>query len=225
MADIFGVRVTPELDTLNSLIICNKPGGQTEPAIVFNGENFIVVWVDAIFSGIAVARVTPQGVVLDTGIYIGGGSGYGEDLPDISCDSQRSFVVWSQEFYGVCGRFINSSVQPEDSVITIDTTLATSSAPKVEFDNNNYLVVWGEYHDDYDIYGNVDITIGVKEEDYPLIEGFFPSIISGNLLMPGESKFIIYDITGRRVKYNNPGPGVYFIKNENRIVKKVVKVR
>lgn len=327
MADIFGVRVTSELDTLNSLIICNKPGGQTEPAIVFNGENFIVVWVDARFPGITVARVAPQGVVLDTGIYIGGGSGYGEDLPDISCDSQRSFVVWSQEFYGVCGRFINSSVQPEDSVITIDTTLATSSAPKVEFDNNNYLVVWadfcstgtdldifgqlvspqgsmiggkitiaqgpeiqsypdivfdgtnhvvvwleesnslfgqvigtdgqligtkfrisdntpclrdypaigvgmdnylvvwGEYHDDYDIYGNVDIAIGVKEEVYPLIEGFFPSIISGNLLMPGESKFIIYDITGRRVKDNNPGPGVYFIKNENRIVKKVVKVR
>jgi len=327
MADIFGVRVTPELDTLNSLIICNKPGGQTEPAIVFNGENFIVVWVDARFPGITVARVTPQGVVLDTGNYIGGGSSYGEDLPDIACDLQRSFVVWSQEFYGVCGRFINNSAQPEGSVITIATTLATSSVPKVEFDNNNYLVVWadfcstgtdldifgqmvspqgslisgkitiaqgpeiqnysdfvfdgtnfivvwleessglfgqmigtdgqlvgtkfrisdntpylrdhpsicvgidsylivwGEYHDNYDIYGNIDIAIGIKEEESPLIEEFFPSIISGNLYLPEFQNFKVYDVLGRSVDHQRLKPGVYFVKCENGLIQKVVKAR
>ena len=327
MADIIGVRVTPELDTINSLVICNSPAGQTDALVTFDGENYFVVWFDALFNGPVVARVTPQGVVLDPGNYIGGGSSYGEDLPDIACDAQRSFVVWSEEYYGVCGRFINSSAQPEDSVITITTILATSTAPKVEFSNDNYLVVWadfcstgtgldiygqivspngsliggkfavakgsesqshpdlsfdgsqfavvwlegsqdvygqmvapngqllgpkfrisdntsylrdhpsicvgidnylivwGEYYDNYDIYGNIDIAIGIKEEESPLIEEFFPSIISGNLYLPEFQNFKVYDVLGRSVDHQRLKPGVYFVKCENGLIQKVVKAR
>ncbi len=39
MADIFGVRVTPEVDTLGSFVICNKPGGQVDSAVTFRGRD------------------------------------------------------------------------------------------------------------------------------------------------------------------------------------------
>lgn len=144
MADIFGVRVTPDLDTLGSFIICNKPGGQIDPAVVFNGENFLVVWSDPAYDqagGIVVALVTPQGAVVDSGIQVSEGDAY----PDIIFDGSRSLVVWSEDFLGIQGRFVNNSAQPEDTVFTIARIAATSTEPKIAFGNGVYLVVYADF--------------------------------------------------------------------------------
>lgn len=326
MADIFGVRVTPELDTLGSFVICNKPGGQVDPAVTFNGENFLVVWSDPAYDragGIVVARVTPQGAVIDSGVQVS----EGDASPDISFDGSRSLVVWSEEYLGIQGRFVNNFAQPEDTVFTVARIAATSTEPKIAFGNgvylvvyadfcttgisldiygqlvscqgqlvgneipiaegsmiqsnpdidydgtnfivvwsqgsydvcgqfvsaagfpvgdqfqvsqdtlyskeypvvatgfDNCLVVWGEYHDDSDIYGNIDIEISINEEITQEIPYILPSIISGSLILDNRSKVVVYDVMGRAVSPDRLMPGVYFVITDNKTVQKVVKLR
>ena len=151
MADIFGVRVTPELDTINSLVICNKPDGQVEPTICFGQANYYVAWYDQFGARtINATRVTPQGQVLNQGNNIGDGS----CGPDIASDSIHCLAVWSKEYYGVCGRFVDSLAQPVTEIRTISITEATSTVPKIEFGNENYLVVWPDFYEaNLDIFG------------------------------------------------------------------------
>lgn len=72
--DLYATRVTAQgevLDT-NGIPLCRKRLEQFDPAIAFNGTNYLVVWADTqdpLVSGqfdIRAARVTPAGVVLDT---------------------------------------------------------------------------------------------------------------------------------------------------------------
>jgi hypothetical protein len=177
LGDIIGVGVTPELDTINSFFICNRPGDQTEPKVIFNGKNYVVVWIDAAYNGPTVVRVTPQWLVLDSGNFIGEGN----DNPDIACDGNGCFVVWSKDYYGVCGRFIDSLAQPVGEVITIDTTRATGTMPVVEFGSDKYLVAWPDFSEggaSLDIFGQlvssdgnlfgdkITIVDGIQTQDY-----------------------------------------------------------
>ncbi len=157
------MRVTPQCDTINSLIIADAGGVQTDPSVVFNGENYIVVWTDGRFPNyrywVVTARITPQGAVLDTGNCIGYCVDQRESYPDIAFDGSRCLAVWLN-FYPpqtICGRFINSAAMPEDTVITI-SAVSTSGyvEPKIAFDGTNYLVIYvdrpGNY---YNIYGQL----------------------------------------------------------------------
>lgn len=325
MSDIFGVRVTPQLDTLNSIIISNTVEGQVDPAVCFSQGNYFTAWYNQFSSRtIHTTRVTPEGVVLNVGNYIGDGS----VEPDIACDDENCLVVWSREYYGVCARFIDSLAQAQGDEITIDTTQGTSTIPKLAFGSGNYLVVWpdfceagtdldifgqlittegiligdritiadgpeiqssvaiifdgynylviwlegldghnvfgqfvtpdglllhdkflisddtlhwrqepglgfstdnylmvwAEYHDDLDIYGNLDISVGV-EEIKPRDAISIPWIISGPLCLPDIGEFKIYDILGRQVTKNQMRPGVYFLKIGDQALQKIVKVR
>jgi hypothetical protein len=185
MADIFGVRVTAELNIIDSLIIiCNNPGGQTEPTITFTGENYFVAWLDQAFdlrtSAVKVARVDPHGVVLDAGVAVG----TGDYNPDIAFDGNRCLVTWSEEFNGVTGRFVNASCQPEGQTIEIAVTQGISTTPIVEFGAQNYLVVWPDFcplGTDLDIFGQVvaasgqligermQIADGIESQNYPAV--------------------------------------------------------
>ena len=327
MADIFGVRVTSDLDTLGSFIICNKPGGQVDPAVAFNGTDFLVVWSDPAYGqagGIMVARVTEQGAVIDSANQISEGDAY----PDISFDGSRFLVVWDKEYLGVQGRFVNNLAQPEDTVFTIARIAATSTEPQVTFGNgvylvvyadfcttgisldiygqlvssqgqligdiipiaegsaiqayphidydgtnfivvwsqgtrgvygqfvstdgslvgdqfqiaqdtlfskefpdiavgiDNYFTVWGEYHDDSDIYGNLDLVIGIEEEEEKMQDfSHIPSIISGPLIINNRNNIAIYDIMGRTISPDKLKPGVYFVVIDHKTVQKIVKLR
>jgi hypothetical protein len=326
MADIFGVRVTPTLDTLNTFIICNDPGGQVDPSVTFNGENFLVVWSDPYYRrnpGIVAALVTPQGVVIDSAIHIGDG----HDYPDIVFDGSRSLVIWHEDFLGVVGRFVDNSGQPEDSSFIISRITGSSTMPRIAFGNSiylvvyadfcstgtdldifgqlvspqgqivgseitiaggtpgqsfpdvdfdgsdffvvwqqnnntvcgrsvsidglllgdelqisqdtfynrenaalsagleNYLVVWGEFHEDSDIYGNIDISIGVEEKSVQPVGHKCPAIISGPLIIDRSQNVIIYDVAGRQIDPDKLKPGVYFLVDDHRKAEKLVKLR
>ena len=185
MADIFGVRVTTELDILDSLvIICNASGGQTEPAVTFGGQYYFVVWLDQAFqtrsSPVAVARVNTEGSVLDSVSHIGTGDYH----PDISFDGNRCLVVWSKEFHGVMGRFVNISGQPEGQPIDISLTQGTSTSPLLAHGSQGYLVVWADFclsGTDLDIFGQlvsatgqlvgdrITIAEGAPMQNYPAV--------------------------------------------------------
>jgi hypothetical protein len=138
------VRVTPDMDTINSFEICPKFEIQTYPSVVFDGQNYIVVWSDNNFGGnyyyVAAARVTPGGVVLDTGSCITSGVGLSEYRAKIAYDGNRCLVVWPKSSGPIYGRFINSNCQPEGDVFIIG--YAPAGGPNITFDGSNYLVVW-----------------------------------------------------------------------------------
>jgi len=166
------VRVTPNLDTINSFEICNPANPdfmQTDPAICYNGENYIVAWPDE-KNGVpnifytTVARVSPQGVVLDTGVCISTGAGISEYRPNIAFDGERCFVVWYKSSNGIYGRFVNGEGLPEGNVLTI--AYDGTGGPNLAFDGTNYLVVWftGTYPD-LEIYGRLISSQGTLVGD------------------------------------------------------------
>lgn len=158
------MRVTSACDTINSFyIFFDTTYIQTDPAVVFNGENHIVVWSDCRFTGvyywIVAARVTQEGVVLDTGVCIGTQNIQSEQCPAIAYDGDRCFAVWfnANEPYGVFGRFINDLAQPEGPLIWIARTdISGNIDPKLAFDQYNYLIVWSDMlsgTSDMNVYG------------------------------------------------------------------------
>lgn len=195
MANIMGVRVTPELDTLNSLVICNRPGGQVDPNVCFNGDNYFVIWLDNAFDTVSpaviVTRITPQGVILDSGYSVG----KGDEKPDIASDNCNCLVVWSKEYYGVCAQIIDSLAHPCSDSVTISKTLATSTWPKVEFGNENYLVVWPDFcfaGTDLDVFGQLISRDGsligdrITIADGPEIQN------SANLVFDGSNFLVVW---------------------------------
>jgi hypothetical protein len=141
------VRVTPSLDTLNTLYICNPSEDsfiESDPVVSFTGENYLVVWSDEKYGPSNVyhpfcARVTPDGVVLDSGTKVST-SGVSEYRPNVADDGSRSLVVWSGSSSGAYARFVNREGQPEGDVFQIAP--GTASGPNLCFGDTCYLVVW-----------------------------------------------------------------------------------
>ena len=51
------------------------------------------------------------------------------------------------------------------------------------------------------------------------------TIISGNLFVPTDKQFKVFDISGRQVSPQNIKSGIYFIEIEGRITRKIVKIK
>ena len=68
---------------------------------------------------------------------------------------------------------------------------------------------------------------GIKEETAKPIKNHSQgaTIISGPLLLPADKKCKVFDITGREIDENRLAKGIYFIKVDNEIVTKVVKIK
>jgi len=143
------VRVTPDLDTLGTFYICNPTEDsflETDPVVAFTGENYLVVWSDEKYGPSNMchpfaARVTPAGVVLDSGAKVSTSGTY-EYRPNVADDGQRSLVVWSGSSSGSYGRCVNRDGLPEGDVFLIAP--GTASGPNLCFGDSNYLVVWHE---------------------------------------------------------------------------------
>ncbi len=141
------MRVTSDLDTLNTFYICNRAEDsliESEPVLTFTGENYLVVWSDEKYGPSNVyhpfaARVTPAGAVLDSGTKVST-SGASEYRPNVADDGERSLVVWSGSSNGAYGRFVNRAGRPEDDVFQIAP--GTASGPNLCFGDSCYLVVW-----------------------------------------------------------------------------------
>lgn len=73
----------------------------------------------------------------------------------------------------------------------------------------------------------LDGPVGVIEEKITPIKsnGFGATIFSGPLLLPEGKKCRVFDITGRVVMPDKIKPGIYFLKIDDQIIQKVIKVR
>ncbi|UCD05338.1 MAG: hypothetical protein JSV98_09515 [candidate division WOR-3 bacterium] len=144
------MRVTPECDSINSVIISSANDVQTMPEVVFGNDNYMVVWSDARIGedfNIYGARVSPDGTVLDPdGILIGRDSDDGQYEPSLAFTGTRFFVVWVHYSipFAVVGRFVNCDGTLGDTV-HIAATADEGYRTSVCFDGTNFLVVWTQY--------------------------------------------------------------------------------
>jgi hypothetical protein len=133
---------------MNTFNISNAENIQELPDVCFGVGNYVAVWTDlrnSIDRLITAARVTPQWVVLDTGIVVGPNSAY-QITPVIAFDGSRFLVAWQSLAapFGVHCRFLGGDGQPQDSVMTISSSV-TASNPRIVFGGSKYLIVWQEY--------------------------------------------------------------------------------
>jgi len=167
-ADIYGCRVSPAGWLLDSAGINITPNAYTSnqynPAIAFDGQNYMVVWHDNRISWLDVmgSRVSPSGTVLDLdGINITPNTASTiQQHPAIAFGGSDYMVVWADNRNGsdvdIYGARINS-----DGVVLDTFGIAVSSAagdqydPSIAFDGMNYFVVWTDERNgsDRDIYG------------------------------------------------------------------------
>ena len=144
------MRVTPECDSINSLNICTADGIQTEPAVAFDGNNYMVVWSDMRVTGnkvVHIARVSQAGTVLDPGgIQIGPQNGSWQNQPSIVFIGDKYFVAWGHLMapFGVTGCFINPDGTLDDTVRIASATAEVHSTCVV-YDGEKMLVTWTEY--------------------------------------------------------------------------------
>lgn len=150
---MWGVRVTPRLEVLDTLFIGNTQWGQSIPCVAFNGSDHIVVYVDEHpTKGIVASRVSPQGTVMDTGYTVDADGNY----PDAASGGGNALIVWSREYSGVWARFVDGQAVPLDTAFRIASILASSADPAVVWGGGAFLAVWPDFNGpggDLDIYG------------------------------------------------------------------------
>ncbi len=157
--DIYGARVTPDGGVLdpNGIPISTAPNWQANPAVAFDGSNYLVVWEDyrsgSGFADIYGARVSPNGQLLDPdGIAISTATGYQLE-PAVAFDGVNYLVVWDDRRDDPTSPMVfGARVSPAGGILDpVGFPIGPpGGAPAVAFDGTNYLVV---YNRNSDIHG------------------------------------------------------------------------
>lgn len=150
--DIYGtlVNAAGQPTSSEAFPICSASGDQMNPAVAYNGTDFLVVWEDY-GSGTAHvrgARVTTSGTVRDpAGIAISGTSTH-QANPAVAANGSGSWeVVWEEytatdpQVYGV--QVSGAGVTGTPSYLT--TGSAAHRGPAVAWNGANFLLAWEDY--------------------------------------------------------------------------------
>jgi len=214
-----------------------------EKDIASDGSNFLVVWANMGYDSdnkIYAQLIDNKGEPMDSPFVITQDALFDPDARGLAVDYDDNsyLIVWTD-----CRNYhTNSSVDiygqrvsPLGKLIgkNFPVTKAKGYAkilPDIVWNGSRYLIAWTQSLTDSgesDIYGNLDITIGIEETFHTFKKELkcLPNpcrdytIISG---VPSPSRLKVYDKTGRVLTEINPGlwrcrtlpPGVYFIREE-----------
>ncbi len=187
--DIYGTRVDQSGDVLNpaGIVISNAANYQEEPAIAFDGTNYLVVWEDyrntSTAPDIYCTRVNRSGTILNpNGIAISTASQY-QMIPKVAFSGTNYLVVWLDnrnggwDIYGA--RITPTGTILDPNGIPICTHISTQMSPAVGFDGTNYVVVWQDTRNgSFDIYGALINVSG------SIVQNFVVSTRNGHQIDP-----------------------------------------
>ena len=158
--DIFGARVGPTGSLLdpNGILISGAAHEQSLPQLIFDGQNYLVVWQDyrnwpedygTPNFDIYGARVSREGTVLDSaGIAISAGPD-NELAPKVASDGTYSMVCWhgGKDYYRdklACTRVTKDGTLRDGNPFEAPYKLDYVRSHAIAFDGTNYLLVVAE---------------------------------------------------------------------------------
>lgn len=170
-SDIFGARVdgTGKLVDTNGFAICTNAFSQWNPAVTSDGTKYLVVWQDYDIEGsdLRAARVTPEGVVLDTNSFVICHAANAQGYPAVAAQDGTFFVLWQDYRNSGAANYeaqiYGARVSPEGSVLD-PGGIALSSArggqyyPALVAAKGSCVAVWQDFRNNpgtvlSDVYG------------------------------------------------------------------------
>ncbi|MBV9920715.1 MAG: hypothetical protein JOY78_07685 [Pseudonocardia sp.] len=137
--DVRASRVTSAASVLDpsGIVVTRAASVQSEPAVAFDGTNFLVAWVEdrTLDSHVFVGRVSRNGTALDGG---GIDLGLGSD-PAVAFDGTNFFVTWEHPSQGILGARFDTSGHRLDAT---SIAIGDGSTPSIAFNGTSYLVVF-----------------------------------------------------------------------------------
>ncbi len=192
-SDIYATRIAPNkqiLDgtTVPGLPICSANNDQLRPAVVWSGDNYLIVWEDERNSSskIYAMRVSASLGLLDgnagTGGIFLGGTGGDQTKPKAAWNGTNFFVVWehhpdndTSDIYGT--RITPSGDMPDNpgSGLPLGVDDFIKSNLSIASDGEDFFIVWDSYSNDY-----LHDIVGLLISDEGVPHRFGPFLITEN---------------------------------------------
>lgn len=157
--DIYASQISQSGQVLGEFPVDSAPGDQLDPAIAFDGQNYLVVWADTPTGAapspdtdLRAARVSQAGTVLDPSGFAITVMPNPQSGAKVAFDGTNYLVVWqdwdlSAQMSRVFGRRLKTDGTLLDGTadspgVAINNTLQTRGGLTLTFDGKNYLVAW-----------------------------------------------------------------------------------
>jgi hypothetical protein len=228
-----GINGIPQDDTVRIV-----SGSAYAPNIAFDGVNYFIVWLEYTGSSYAISGqfVSITGTLVSDTILIGTATNYMPyNKPGICFDGTNYIITWSSpDDNNIWARIYDTSGIPSGPAFLISSQPDGQQAPDVASGTERYLVTWKQ---NYDIYGNLDFVIGVKESKTyaPESHCLKTSFVKDYLQIENSEnrKITIFDIYGRRIgstlngrfDCRNLASGIYFAEVSSVKRFKFVKIK
>jgi|GEM_PF-720945 len=157
--DVYGTRINLFGDLVDSagIPIATGIGHQDQPAVGFDGTNYLVVWREN--SDLYGLRVNTEGTILDSSPFAVSVATGDQSNPSICFGDTAYLVVWQDNRNGGVNDIYGSRIHPNGTVldpggIALSTATGSQTYPSAAFADTNFLVVW---EDDRNGVSNVDV--------------------------------------------------------------------
>lgn len=208
-----------------------------------SGSNYLVTWVE--YSPVTYTYSARGQIVSNAGVPVGSPFTIADSVQysalAVRWAVNNYLVAFSRQvgsIYQICGWFVNTSGQPMGSVFNISNNTNNCYYHDLYLGSGNrFLNAWSEYRtNNYDIYANLDVTIGVEEEhsDKNINSGLRSTIITQAVeFRDAQTHGAIYDISGKLIGYLKNGrfncsalnAGIFIIQTDKGEQFKIIKIR